>query len=102
MSAKHMLDESELEALIERALELHNSKFKSLINEVLDERQELVGHPTDTVAARAAVKADAEFVRAQRMLWNRAASRVGNWVLSALLLGAAALVGVGAKKMGVF
>lgn len=76
------------------------SELKAIINEVLDERQELVGHATDTPESRAAVKEDAIFLRALRLSWEATAKKIGNAILTALSLGILALIGLGAKKIG--
>lgn len=75
-------------------------ELKAIINEVLDERQELVGHPTSTVESRQAVKEDALFLRSLRLTWEAGAKKIGNAILTALSLGILALIGLGAKKMG--
>lgn len=75
-------------------------ELKAIINEVLDERQELVGHATDTPESRAAVKEDAIFLRSLRLSWEATAKKIGNAILTALSLGILALIGLGAKKMG--
>lgn len=62
---------------------LSREEFKDLINEVLDERQELVGLPTNTQEARAALRADAAFVRRLRLGIDAAAKKVGYLVLTA-------------------
>lgn len=79
---------------------LSREELKEIINEVLDERQELVGMPTDTPEARTEHKKDMELLRSLRLAWQAGAKKIGNAILTALSVVLLALIGLGAKKMG--
>lgn len=81
---------------------LSREEFKALLNEVLDERQELVGMPTNSVEARADHKKDAEFLRSLRLGVERAVSGAATWFIRAFIIGLLVIAGIGGKKMGGF
>lgn len=94
------MTDAEVSGIIDKAIEHAIPRIKALIIELLDERQELIGHPNTTVEERAANKADALFVRAWRTRYDEIAKAVGRWVLRAFFVGFVIVLGIGGKSLG--
>lgn len=69
--------------------------FKALVKEAIREEFELVGIDASDAATRAEVRKDMETVRRMREVWDGAARKIGNTVLTLMLAGAVALVALG-------
>jgi len=91
-----------VEEALARAMPEWSDKLRAGVRADMDERFELLGLAAADYEDRAEIRKDMEFVRVLRTVFKWAATKIGGAVLTAFLLGAAALAGYGTWVKGWF
>ena len=99
-------ERSELRELIQEALRAERPAMvedvRRGVQQDLDERFEMLGLAAADHEDRAEIRKDMEFVRAARVAFRWSATKVGGSIITAAMLGLAALAGYGAWIKGWF